>query len=305
MAYDCVVYVSSVLNPRKHLRKIECLEAFAQGVQATGARVLTEWDYRYTPSRLAVMLGWATTNTGGQNITLRKQIIAEQKRRGNRTMCIDASCWKYLDNSGTYLRYSLGGPFYDRAEYANHGSTAAKWTEISGRLGIQIKPPQLNADGHILICVQRDGGFAMKTLDPQIWLQQKISEIRSVTDRAIRVRPHPGKFEMANFESYTRMPGVAVIDPLASSLVDDLQGAHSAVFFNSSASVAAVCEGIPVFADDASCVAWSVANHDIAHIETPAVFDQQQWIYDLAAAHWSDQDARQGLIYQKFLPYLK
>jgi hypothetical protein len=48
-----------------------------------------------------------------------------------------------------------------------------------------------------------------------------------------------------------------------------------------------------------------VANHDIAHIETPAVFDQQQWIYDLAAAHWSDQDARQGLIYQKFLPYLK
>jgi hypothetical protein len=110
---------------------------------------------------------------------------------------------------------------------------------------------------------------------------------------------------MANFESYNRMPGITVSDPLASGLVDDLQGAHSAVFFNSSASVAAVCEGIPVFADDASCVAWSVANHDIAHIETPAVFDQQQWIYDLAAAHWSDQDARQGLIYQKFLPYLK
>jgi len=305
MAYDCVVYVSSVLNPRKHPRKIECLEAFAQGVQATGARVLTEWDYRYTSSRLAVMLGWATANTGGQNIALRKQIIAEQQRRGHRTMCIDASCWKYLDDSGTYLRYSLGGPFYDRAEYANRGSTASKWIEISGRLGIQLKPPQHNANGHILICVQRDGGFAMKTLDPQIWLQQKISEIRAVTNRAIRVRPHPGKFEMANFESYNRTPGVTVIDPLASRLVDDLQGAHSAVFFNSSASVAAVCEGIPVFADDASCVAWAVANHDITKIETPAVFDRQQWIYDLAAAHWSDQDARQGLIYQKFLPYLR
>jgi hypothetical protein len=305
MTYDCVVYVSSVLNPRKHPRKIECLESFAQGVRATGHRVLVEWDYRYTPSRLAVMLGWATTNTGGQNIVLRKQIISEQQRRGTKTMCIDASCWKYLDDSGTYLRYSLGGPFYDRAEYANRNSSTAKWAEISQRLGIQIKPQQTNPYGHVLVCVQRDGGFAMKTLDPQVWLQQKISQIRSVTDRPIRIRPHPGKFEMANFAHYATMPGVTVSNPLASRLADDLQGAHSAVFFNSSASVAAVCEGIPVFADDASCVSWAVANHDIAKIEAPGSFDPQQWIYDLAAAHWSDRDAQQGLIYQKFLPYLK
>ena len=305
MAIDCVVYVSSVLNPRKHVRKIQCLESFAQGVSAQGARVITEWDYKYTPSRLAVILGWASTNTGGQNIALRKRIIFEQQRRGGKTMCIDASCWKYLDDSGTYLRYSLGGPFYDRAEYANRNSTPDKWAEISSRLNIQLQPPQHNETGHILICVQRDGGFAMKTLNPQAWIQQKISEIRSVTDRAIRIRPHPGKFVMSNFESYTRMPGVTVSDPLASRLADDLQGAHSAVFFNSSASVAAACAGIPVFADDASCVSWAVANHDIAKIETPQVFDRQQWIYDLAAAHWSDQDAQQGRIYQKFLPYLK
>jgi hypothetical protein len=304
MINDCVVYVSSVLNPRKHPRKIQCLESFAQGAAASGARVITEWDYRYTPARLAVMLGWATTNTGGQNIALRKQIISEQQRRGHRTMCIDASCWKYLDDSGTYLRYSIGGPFYDRAEYANRNSTAAKWAEISQRLNIQLQPPQLNTNGHILICVQRDGGFAMKTLDPQIWLQQKISKIRSVTDRVIRIRPHPGKFEMSNFESYACMPGVTVSDPLACGLADDLQGAHSAVFFNSSASVAAACAGIPIFADDSSCVTWAVANHDIAKIETPEIFDRQQWIYDLASAHWSDQDAQQGLIYQKFLPYL-
>jgi hypothetical protein len=77
------------------------------------------------------------------------------------------------------------------------------------------------------------------------------------------------------------------------------------VFFNSSASVAAACAGIPIFADDSSCVTWAVANHDIAKIETPEIFNRQQWIYDLAAAHWSDQDAQRGQIYQKFLPYLK
>lgn len=304
MTIDCVVYVSSVLNPKKHPRKIQCLESFAQGAAASGAQVMTEWGYRYTPARLAVILGWATTNTGGQNIALRKQIIAEQQRRGHKTMCIDASCWKYLDDSGQYLRYSLGGPFYDRAEYANLNSTSAKWTEISCTLAVQIKPLQNHSNGHVLICVQRDGGFAMKTLDPQIWLQQKINQIRSVTDRAIHIRPHPGKCVMADFVHYHSMPGVVVIDPATSRLIDNLQGAHAAVFFNSSASVAAVCEGIHVFADDASCVAWAVANHDIQKIEQPQVFDRQQWIYNLAAAHWSDRDAQQGLIYQKFLPYL-
>jgi hypothetical protein len=68
--------------------------------------------------------------------------------------------------------------------------------------------------------------------------------------------------------------------------------------------VAAVCAGIPVFVDDVSCVAWQVANKDIAQIESPAVFAREQWLYDLAAAHWSDADAQAGHIWQKFLPYL-
>ena len=305
---DCVVYISSVANVRKHTRKIECLESFAEGVRASGHSVVVEWEHRYTPSRLAVMLGWATTNTGGRNIVLRKQIIADQRRLGNHTMCIDASCWKYLDDQGSYLRYSLDGPFYDRAEYANRNSTDVKWQEISRALGVTLQAHQHNVNGHILICMQRDGGFAMKTLNPMDWLQNKIHEIRSVTQRAIHIRPHPGKYNMQDFNAYSgrdaKRQNITLIDPGRSRLIDNLQNAHSAVFFNSSASVAAVCAGVPVFVDDSSCVAWSVANHDIDKIETPAEFSREQWIHDLAAAHWSDEDARRGRIYQKFWPYL-
>ena len=304
---DVVVYISSVANARKHTRKIECLESFAQGVRASGASVVTEWEHRYTPSRLAVILGWATTNTGGRNIVLRKQVIAEQRRLGFQTMCIDASCWKYLDNQGTYLRYSLNGPFYDRAEYANQNSNNGKWQEISSALNVQLKLPQSN-NGHILIGMQRDGGFAMKTLNPMEWLWEKVQQIRQVTGRAIHIRPHPGQYNMTDFAKYTgrhaKRLGTVVIHPEQSRLIDNLQGAHSAVFFNSSASVAAVCEGIPVFVDDQSCVSWAVANQDINKIETPQVFDRNQWIWDLSAAHWSDADDRSGRIYQKFLPYL-
>ena len=305
---DVVVYISSVANPQKHSRKIQCLESFAEGVRATGHTVTVEWEHRYTPSRLAVILGWATTNTGGRNITLRKQIIPEQRRLGFHTMCIDASCWKYLDDHGSYLRYSLNGPFYDRAEYANRNSDASKWLEISRRLGVQLKPPKDNSSGHILICMQRDGGFAMKTLDPMSWLQQKVQQIRSVSSRQIYVRPHPGQYNMTDFAAYTNKMGkrqnIVILEPTHSRLIDNLQGAHSAVFFNSSASVAAVCEGVPIFVDDESCAAWAVANKNIDKIESPETFPREQWMYDLAAAHWSDEDARAGCIYQKFLPYL-
>jgi len=306
---DCVVYISSVANARKHTRKIECLESFADGVRATGDSVVVEWEHRYTPSRLAVILGWATTNTGGRNIELRKQIIADQRKLGNHTMCIDASCWKYLDDQGSYLRYSLGGPFYDRAEYANRNSTNAKWQEISQTLGVNLQPTKINTRGHILICMQRDGGFAMKTLNPMDWLRDKVNQIRSVTQRPIHIRPHPGKYDMQDFGAYigrtAQRQNITMIEPNQSRLLENLKNAHSAVFFNSSASVAAACAGIPVFVDDESCVSWAVSNHDISKIELPAEFVREQWIYDLSAAHWSDADARQGRIYQKFLPYIK
>jgi hypothetical protein len=306
MTIDAVVYISSVANPRKHSRKIECLESFAAGVKNSGGNVVVEWDHKYTPSRLAVMLGWATTNTGGPNIALRKQIIAEQQRQGLKTMCIDASCWKYLDDQGTYLRYSIGGPFYDRAEYANGNSDATKWNEIRNTINVPlIEAPVIKANGHVLICMQRDGGFAMKTLDPIRWLENKITLIKEYTKRPIVVRPHPGAYRVQDFRKFRNIPRVTVVDPTKSSLLQDLQNAHAAVFFNSSASVAAVCANIPVFVDDQSCVSWSVANKNIANLESPQAFDRSQWLNDLAAAHWSDADGRAGLIYQKFLPYLR
>jgi len=305
MTIDAVVYVSSVANYRKHHRKIECLESFAAGVKQCGSSVVIEYDYNYVPGRLAVMLGWATTNTGGRNIALRKQIIAEQQRRKFHTMCIDASCWKYLDDYGTYLRYSLNGPFYDRAEYANHNSNNTKWMEISTRLSIKLHDaPVVRPDGHVLICMQRDGGFAMKTLDPIHWLGIKIKRIRVHSDRHILVRPHPGAYKLEDFAKFQSLPNVTIVDPAQSKLVDNLQNAHAAVFFNSSASVAAAMANVPIFADDESCVSWSVANKDIDQIESPQTFDRSQWINDLAAAHWSDADGRTGLIWQKFLPYL-
>ena len=88
-------------------------------------------------------------------------------------------------------------------------------------------------------------------------------------------------------------------------LEKDLHNAWAAVFYNSSSSVAAVLAGVPVFTDDDDCVAWTVANHDLAQIETPIMPERNQWIADLSACHWSDNEAQSGIIYKHFLPFLE
>lgn len=300
MKYDLIVYYSSVLNLHKHPKKESALHSFAIGAAKMGASVKIEKDYKYTPSRLALILGWVTKDKTTPNILLRQQIVDGQRSTGGKTMCIDAGCWKYADLENRFLRYSLDGPFYDSAEYANHNSDETKWNEIKNTLNLELKDWRTKGR-HILVCMQRDGGFSMKNLDPMDWLKMKINKIRTYTDRHIIIRPHPGKpQDFSKFISST----ISVQDSQKISLTQAMHKAHAAVFFNSSSSVAAVCEGVPIFVDDQSCVAWNVANKDLKDIENPQQFDRTQWIQDLAAAHWSDEHGQQGLIYKKFLPYI-
>jgi hypothetical protein len=112
------------------------------------------------------------------------------------------------------------------------------------------------------------------------------------------IRPHPK--HKINLSSLTNRPGVRESNQ-SSTLQQDLKHAWAAVFYNSSASVAAVLAGVPVFVDDVDCVAWQVANHDLCKIETPIMPDRTQWLYDLSSAHWTDADSRSGAIYQHFL----
>lgn len=300
MKYDVIVYNSSVLNLNKHPKKASALNSFAQGAARCGATVRVANNYVYEPSRLAVILGWVTQDKNTPNILLRQQVVDGQKLHGGKTMCIDAGCWKYADKENRFLRYSINGPFYDSAEYANHNSTSDKWNKIKSTLNLEIKDWK-NKGRHILICMQRDGGFSMKNLDPMEWLKMKLMTIRAYTDRQIIIRPHPGKpQDFSKFISST----VTIQDSTKIPLVESMHKAHAAVFFNSSSAVAAICEGVPIFVDDKSCVAYKVANTDLKNIENPEFFDRSQWIHDLAAAHWSDEESAQGLLYEKFKSYL-
>ena len=297
--HDVVVYLSS-LQKQNPGRKVDTLMAFADGARSQGARVHVETQNTYTPSKLAVMLGWASPKQHTPNIKLRAHIIQQQKRLGNHTMCIDANCFKFADNNSFYLRYSIGSPFYDTGNYANKQSDSNRWNQLSKDLNINMHNWR-TAGKYILLLIQRDGGFTMKGLHPLAWAEQKIKIIQQHTNMPIVLRPHPGKVADPTLLIQS---GVTVSNPLQNSLLNDLAHASAAFVFNSSSGVAAILHGVPLWVDDPSSVCWQVANTDINKIHNPVKFDRTQWLNDLSACHWTDEESRQGLIYKKFLPYL-
>jgi hypothetical protein len=297
--FDVVVYLSS-LHKQTPGRKVDTLTAFADGARLHGARVHIEKQYVIQPAKLAVILGWPSPIQTTENIKLRARIVEHQKQQNNHIMAIDANCFKFKDLDSKYLRYSVNGVDYDSSEYANKNSDASRWNILSRDIGLDIKDWKRDGE-YILFLIQRDGGWSMKGQSPVEWTRQKIEAVRKVSNLPIVLRPHPGK--IADLRPLLR-PGVTISDSTKVPIEHDLKRAKAAFVFNSSSGVASILEGVPLWVDDSGSVCWDVANYNIGDINYPRLIDRSQWINDLAACHWTDQESRQGLVYKQFLPYL-
>ena len=302
--YDVVVYLSSLPRIADHDRKAQILKAFAEGAQRAGARVFVQTKHEVIPARLGVFIGWVGQTFSGPHIHLRKNVIDWSRANKQHCMPIDGSCFKFADPKSMYVRYSLDGVFYNEHEYANKGSINTKWNQLRYDLRMPgMKPWRENGTGsHILICLQRDGGWNMKGTDLDQWLANTVTQIRKVTDEPILIRPHPKR--KYNLKGYLKQNNIYESVP-ESTLEQDIEGAHAAVFYNSSSSVAAILKGVPVFVQDQDAVTWDVANHDIKNILNPVCPERSQWLYDLASCHWCDEELRKGLVWKHFEPYLK
>ena len=298
--HDVVVYLSSLPRIADRNRKVEVLRSFSEGAESQGFKTLLQDQRQVIPARLAVILGWVGASIRGSHIQLRQDVIDQQARSGHKIMSIDGSCFKCADLNNVFLRYSLDGVYYNTNNYANQHSDASHWTKISRTLGLNLLPWR-QSGRHILVCLQRDGGWSMKGTDMAQWATKTVTHLRRVTQRPILIRAHPKA--PVDLRHLLALPNVSQSLP-GSSLQDDIRGAWASVFFNSSSCVASILAGVPVIAQDEDCVAWAVAEHDLNKIESPHMPDRQQWLHDLSAAHWTDEQSKQGLIMKKFQSWL-
>ncbi len=177
-------------------------------------------------------------------------------------------------------RDSDGRQYYAIAAHGHNGS--GWWPEGSedrwAALNIHLQPwREPTATGHILVCGQRGIG-SREMASPNGWHDHVAARLRKMTDRPIRIRPHPGN------------------QPAKVPLEDDLRGAHACVIWSSGSGVKALISGVPVYFDaprwicelGARRVAEYSESANLLDLARPATLGRMAW------AQWSVAELESG-----------
>jgi hypothetical protein len=260
----------------------------------------------WAPSDLAVMQGWVHADSGNApHLVFRKTIIESQKRIGKHTLAIDSNLFLYRDtkNINSYLRFSLDGVFPTSGNYFTDNVDPGRWQQIKKDIGFDLQPWRSNGN-HILICLQRNGGWSMGGLDVIKWCNQTILELKRYTDRPIVVRAHPGDKKVRQYLKLSH-PNVSISNK--EDILDDFSNAWATITYNSSPGVASAIEGVPVFVTDPNSrhsQALEVCNLNLSMIETPLMPDRQKWIEKISMSHFNFNDLKAGHAWDIIKDYL-
>jgi hypothetical protein len=240
------------------------------------------------------------------HLQLRQDAVDLQKKNNRRSLIVDSNLFLYADpnNTKTYLRYSFDGVFPTTGFYFDRDIDPTRWFKISRDLNISLKPWRAQGE-HILICLQRHGGWSMGGLSVQTWLDQTITQIRQHNrKRQIVVRTHPGDKKI---KSILKIYGKGVHLSVNEKLSDDLKNAWATVVYNSSPSIASIIEGIPAFVTDPNpqrSQSYKIANTDLSRLENPEMPDRQAWIERISMCHWNFEELRSGTAWNFFKRYI-
>ena len=298
------IYYAGIPKNNTKPEKREVLRNFHLGVPDGQSTEVENMDWQ--PADLAVMQGWVHANSGQTpHLMFRRKIIQEQKKIGKHTLAIDSNLFLYKDpeNINNYLRFSLNDVFPTTGNYFTNNIDPSRWEKIQKDIGIELQPWRQSGN-HILICLQRNGGWSMGGLDVMKWLHMILKRLPKYSNRPIVVRAHPGD---KRAKQYLKVNHPNVTISKSPSILDDLKNCWSVITYNSSPGVAAAIEGVPVFVTDPTpqiSQAYDVANFNISEIENPRMPERQQWIEKIAMSHFNFTDLRTGVAWNIIKDYL-
>ena len=288
------IYHRTVPNA-KNQEKIDLLKFFSEGAVASGDAVTDVQTTQFYPADVGVIQGWISQQTGRSHLALRNQVIQEQLKANRYVVAVDSNLFLYANTKNPlhYLRYSFNGVFPSTGIYCDTQIDPGRWQKISRNLNLSLKDYR-TAGNHILICLQRSGGWSMGQSSVAEWANTVIAQIQAVSDRPIVIRAHPGDKSQSEY-----LPKINWSNRVKLStnpnLVDDLQNCWAAVNHNSSPVVGAAIEGVPIFVTDpARSQCRDIANIDLTQIENPLMPDRQQWVERLSMSHWNFDELRSG-----------
>jgi hypothetical protein len=295
------VYHRSIPN-KKNQEKVDILRFFSQGAKLLNEQVYDVDHYNVLDSDVAIIQGWiAPDQPATPHGDLRARVLKNQLSRSKFVVAVDSNLFLYsnTDNPLHYLRYSFNGVFPTTGNYCDSPVNSERWKRISKDLNLSLKDYRKSGN-HILLCMQRNGGWSMGNLDNQDWALETIKKIRQHSTRPIVIRLHPGDKETKRI--------IKAGGPLCKlkfdysitlsryeNLLDDLKNCWAVVNHNSSPVVGAAIEGYPVFVTDPDKSQCNdIANTDFSKIETPNLPDRQSWVERISMFHWKFDELKSG-----------
>ena len=307
MKMQVVSYHAGIPVVNKSPEKSAILYNFIKGVQAVGDTGIDHFGFNTLDCDVAVMQGFVHEFSKNMpHLRLRKDILHKQRMAGKRTLVADSNLFLWLNKSNKphhYLRYSWDGVFRKTGFYFDKDIVPSRWDQIRNQLNISVKPYRQHGN-HILLCLQRNGGWSMKNYDVMQFCHETIQEIKRYTDRPIIVRGHPGDKKTA---IYLKLNYPNVIISSNASIEQDLSNAWATVTYNSSPGVASFINGVPVFQKDPDpeySMYGEIANFDMSKLENPDMPNIHTWLQRIAMCHWNFDELSDGTAWKFMRNYV-
>lgn len=162
------------------------------------------------------------------------------------------------------------------------------------RLGIDFKPRQASANGHVLVALNSQKYANFHGLgDAHDYAVKLISKVRKQTARHIVYRPKP------SWDGGKPIPGSS-FSSRHCLIGDALRGCHVLITHGATAAMDAIIAGVPAIAIGHS-IASPVCGREVETIEDPfwpSDKAKMQWAYDMAYTQWTNTELRSGVAWE-------
>jgi len=252
--------------------------------------------YGYTPeensmnSDMAVI--WSVLWHG--RMAANRQVYEHYRAQGRPVIIIDVGAlyrghtWKIALNNITRDGY--------------YGHTENLDQDRPRKLGISLAVPVFNRP-EILIAAQHQHSLQVANLPSiEAWIYKKIIELRAVTDRPIRVRPHP-----RSTLNLKLLPSDIVLEEPSylSNTYDSFDlhfDCHAVVNYNSGPGIQAAISGTRPITDSSSLA--SPVAISIQDIEKPYTVDRDNWLVEICHTEYTLSEIQQGAWLKRILSIL-
>ena len=161
------------------------------------------------------------------------------------------------------------------------------------KLGISLAQLVGNSP-EIIIAAQHRNSLQVANLDSiESWINTQIDQIRAVSDRPIRVRPHP----RSRLDISKLLPNTVIETPVPLANTYDSFNmhfdCHAVVNYNSGPGIQAAISGSRPVVDSTS-LAWPVGVK-LKDIEEPYDVDRYKWLVEICHTEYTIPEIQQGL----------